>query len=268
MPADPDAELGHQNLISYSRAVAGWGSKGSYAEDGGALIYAGGSWLPVGCNGAFRLHPDLPATELVARADNFFASLGRGYSIKVRDTGQDADLQAACEAAGLVAFGEPVPHMVCLQPIADVTAPVGVEFRPVVDPQGVADFVRVNTDAYATYGMPADVIADLFDQPRNVLADADVHLGVAYLDDRPVAAALSYLSDGVGGIQWVGTVPDVRQMRLGGLVTQWANNSAFEHGAASCNLQASPMGAPLYLKLGYTTRYHYMEYVRWRAPSA
>ena len=42
-----------------------------------------------------------------------------------------------------------------------------------------------------------------------------------------------------------------------------ATNLAFEHGASSCTLQASPMGEPIYLRLGYETIYRYEEYVRW-----
>ena len=34
-------------------------------------------------------------------------------------------------------------------------------------------------------------------------------------------------------------------------------NLAFDHGASSCSLQASPMGASVYHRLGYETMYHY-----------
>jgi hypothetical protein len=78
---------------------------------------------------------------------------------------------------------------------------------------------------------------------------------------------MTYVSDGVASLQWVGTVPAARTAGLGALVTIRATNMAFEHGASSCTLQASPMGAPLYLQLGYETIYHYTEFVRWpKAP--
>jgi hypothetical protein len=263
-----DGGLGHANLIAYSRALAGWGRRGGCHEDGRLLLYATGSWLPVGGNGAFRRRDDVPAADLIAEADTFFGARARGYSIKVRDSGQDADLQVACEAQGLVAFSEPVPQMVCRHHLGEPTPPPGVELRRVVDEGGVADFVAVNTEAYATYGMPADVLADMFDQPERVLADEDTIIVVAYLGQRPVATALTYLHEGVGGLQWVGTASDVRHLKLGWVVTQWATNVAFERGATACTLQASPMGAPLYLKLGYETVYHYREYVRWKAPAA
>ena len=261
-----EAELGHRNLIGYSRTITGWGRRGAIWEDEDALLYASGTWIPIGGNGAFRRQPALAATELVAGADRFFAGLHRGYGIKVRDTGQDADLQAACEAAGLTAFGEPVPQMICRRRFPDPQPPEGVELRPVTDQRGLADFVTVNTDAYSTYGMPSDVVADSFDRPDAVLSDAATSIVVAYLDDRPVATALTFVSEGVAGLQWVGTVADVRHMRLGRVVTEWATNVGFDRGASSCTLQASPMGESLYRKLGYETLYHYREFVRWRTP--
>ena len=91
---------------------------------------------------------------------------------------------------------------------------------------------------------------------------------VASRADEPIATAMTYESDGVASLQWVGTVPGARTAGLGALVTVRATNLAFEHGASSCTLQASPMGEPLYLQLGYETLYHYGEFVRWPTPPA
>jgi hypothetical protein len=263
-----EAELGHRNLISYSRVIPRWGAAGSVHEEEGVLLFASGSWLPVGGNGAFRTDDGVTATVLVARADTFFGRLGRGYSIKVRDTGQDADVQAACEAAGVVRFGEPVPQMICRHRLDDPQPPPGIALRAVTDPSGVRDFIAVNVDAYSTYGMPVDVLADMFSRPDEVVGRPDTAIVVAYQDNRPVATALTFVSDGTACLQWVGTVADARHLHLGRVVTQWATNAAFDAGVPSCTLQASPMGEPLYAKLGYETIYHYNEYVRWSAPPA
>jgi hypothetical protein len=262
-----DATLGHRNLIAYSRALACWGSLGGFDEGEGVLAYAGGSWIPVIGNGAFRTDDTVSPAALVDRADGFFAERQRGYSVKVRDTGQDDDLQKECEARGLVFYGEPVPEMICHRTLPVLDLPQGVRLDKVTDAEGLIAFNTVNTDAYATYGMPGDVLPDIFDQPDVVLADKDTHFVVAYLNDRPVAAALTYLSDGIASLQWVGTVSDVRHLSLGRAVTVWATNVAFEQGAAACTLQASPMGQPLYADLGYKTIYHYRDLVRWTAPT-
>ena len=114
--------------------------------------------------------------------------------------------------------------------------------RLVVDEPGLADFVTVNADAYATYGMPAEVFTDIFDQPANLLGDDDAAVVVAYRGERPVAAALTYVSHGIASLQWVGTVAATRQRGLGRHITQCATNVAFERGATTCTLQASADG--------------------------
>ena len=136
------------------------------------------------------------------------------------------------------------------------------------DEAGVRDFIAVNVEAYGTYGMPAEVLSDLFDETALLVEDSTAHIVVASREGEPIATAMTYESDGVASLQWVGTVPTARTAGLGALVTIRATNLAFEHGASSCTLQASPMGEPLYRRLGYETIYHYGEFVRWPKPPA
>jgi GNAT superfamily N-acetyltransferase len=129
----------------------------------------------------------------------------------------------------------------------------------------------INGRAYATYGLPTEALDDLFDRPVAVLDDPSAHVVVARRGEaghggEPLATAMIYESDGVAGVQWVGTVPEARGLGLGALVTTWVTNLAFDRGASTVNLQASPMGEPIYLRLGYQTIFHYREYVRWARP--
>jgi ribosomal protein S18 acetylase RimI-like enzyme len=259
-----DAELGHRALISYSCALAGWSERGAVRHADGVVTYASGSSLPIGGNGAFRVDPSVSPADLIDLADHFFGKLRRGYGIKVRDTGEDDDLGAACAAAGFEAFGELVPQMICRSPLAPPTLPDDVRLVRVDSAQGVAEFTAVNGDAYATYGMPVEVPAEMFDRADAVLADPNTAIVIAYRGEQALATALIFCADGTGSVQWVGTRPEARGMALGSAVTAWVTNEAFERGAATVTLQASTMGAPIYLRLGYETQYHYTEYVRWR----
>ena len=126
----------------------------------------------------------------------------------------------------------------------------------------------MNAEAYATYGMPPEVLSELFDEVPAVLQDSAASIVVVRRDDEPIATAMVYASDGVASLQWVGTVPAARSTGLGVFVTVALTNLAFEEGASSCSLQASPMGAPIYSRLGFETAYHYSEYVRWPQPPA
>jgi Acetyltransferase (GNAT) domain len=268
MSEESEVRLGHENLIAYSRTTTQWASKGSFHDDGGALLFAGGSWIPVVGNGAFRTNDGVAPEALLAQADAFFARRQRGYSVKVRDNGLDDDLRVACEAHGLAAFGDPTPQMICHQRLPAPTLPDGIVLRTVRDEQGLVDFAAVNSNAYSTYGMPAEVFLDMFDRPDRMLADPDVVVVVAYQGAQPVATAMTYLSGGVASLQWVGTVETARRMKLGRAVTVWATNASFDRGSSSVTLQASAMGEPLYTQLGYETRYHYREHVRWDTPAS
>jgi ribosomal protein S18 acetylase RimI-like enzyme len=266
-PGSPtDAQLAQRNLIAFNRALTSWGSRGRLEEGGGAVLCAGGTWIPVVANAAFRSDDTLGGAELLARADAFFAGLARGFAVKVRDGGEDEDLRAACVAAGLDAFGEATPEMICVSPLPDLAPAAGVTARWVDDEEGVADFLAVNAEAYGTYGMPGEVLGDLFDQTAELLSDDAAHVVVARRGGEAVAAAMTFESDGVASLQWVGTVPAARGAGLGAYLTTLATNLGFARGASSCTLQASPMGAPIYRDLGYETIWHYAEYVRWPRP--
>jgi GNAT superfamily N-acetyltransferase len=162
--------------------------------------------------------------------------------------------------------GEPVPEMLRRRRLPDLAPPEGIALLPVDDEADVRDFVDVNGQAYATYGLPPETMTDLFDRPAALLDDSDAHLVVARRGAEPISTAMVYESDGVAGVQWVGTVPSERAHGLGRLVTTYVTNLAFDRGASTVNLQASPMGEPVYLRLGYETIFHYREYVRFARP--
>jgi GNAT superfamily N-acetyltransferase len=265
-PPSSEAALGQANLIAFNRALTRWSTKGAVEERDGCVLCAGGSWLPVVANGAFRTDVSVAGSDLIARAESFFGGFARGFTVKVRDTGDDDDLRAACVAAGLEQFGGAVPEMLVRAPLPEHEGVEGVAVERVDDEAGVTDFVAVNAEAYATYGMPGEVLPELFDQAAALVADPAAHVVIARRGGAAVATAMIFESDGVASVQWVGTVPEARSSGLGALVTTRATNLAFERGASSCTLQASPMGEPVYRALGYETLYHYAEYVRWPRP--
>ena len=55
----------------------------------------------------------------------------------------------------------------------------------------------------------------------------------------------------------MGSLEQARGKGLGRAVTVAATNAGFDLGADIASLQASPMGKPIYLKLGYETAFEY-----------
>jgi hypothetical protein len=261
-----ELHLGHRNLIAASLAMAGWSAEGVRQEDDGVVMFASGSWIPLEFNEAYRTDDSVDADELVRRADAFFSARGRGFSIKVRDEGSDEDLRRACEQAGMATFSEPSPQMICRDRPRDAT-PAGISVRVAENADVVRDFVTVNADAYSTYGLPPEEMVAVFGQPERVLSD-EVVVVVAYDGEDPLAAALTYLSDGIAGLYFVGTVARARRRGLGRCIATAATQVGFDRGGRVCILQASPMGEPIYLAMGYETLYHYVTYAKWAATAA
>jgi len=80
---------------------------------------------------------------------------------------------------------------------------------------------------------------------------------LAYRDGRAVAGAILYMAHGVGGIGWVATLPAEFGRGYGRAVTRAVIEDGFARGARFMNLQASPMGEPMYRRMGFTTPTHY-----------
>jgi GNAT superfamily N-acetyltransferase len=125
-----------------------------------------------------------------------------------------------------------------------------------VSPERATDFVEVIAAAYETMGLAPDVTRKAFATPERWLA-AQWHVQVVYEHDRPVAGAMLLFSHGIAGVYWVGTLPDARGRGYADAVMRVITRYAFEHGARLVVLQASPMGDPVYRRLGFreVTRY-------------
>lgn len=153
------------------------------------------------------------------------------------------------------------------RPVEPRDPPPGIELRWVHDEAGTADFVAVNDDAYATYGMPrGEIGASITEVDR--FTEPHVQSVVAYRDGQPLAAAQVVLSHGVAGVYWVGTIESARGAGLGDLVTRAVTNRAFDLGAAAVTLQASSMGEPIYARMGYEVLHRYVGFVRLAPPAA
>lgn len=237
-------------------------SGGAVHDEDGLVMWAGAHPLPVLINGVARSAPGLSAAEAIERARAFFAPRGRGFTFWVR-AHADADLEAVLPGAGFRFFGQEGgdPGMVVDHRLHDVPPPPGATLRRVTDEKGVADYAAVSAGAYATYGMPADVAPAIFARPEMLLGP-DTYGVVAYEGEAPLAAAMVAPCAGMGQVAWVGTLPERRGRGLGEAVTRAVTNAAFDMGARCAGLTASPMGAPIYRRMGYVEITRYREYVK------
>lgn len=245
----------HLNLVDSSRQF--------FELDPGAAIEAGPGWLfgagsashPVISNAAFRRDDGVDGEDFVARAQEFFAQRGRRFSIWLRaEQAADSDLATAAEAASFQAVYE-MPEMLLGAPLPTEPLPAGAELRRLSEPDQAPDFWEVAKAAYATNGFPPEVFAG-YTRHESLLAE-NAAAFVAYLDEEPASIAMTIVNNGIAGIYWVGSHERARGKGLGRAVTVAATNAGFGLGGETAALQASPMGRPIYAKLGYETAFDY-----------
>ncbi|HEX4463458.1 MAG TPA: GNAT family N-acetyltransferase [Solirubrobacterales bacterium] len=252
----------HLNLLDSSRQFFELDPGAAIEAEPGWLFGAGSSTHPVISNGAFRRDDGVDAAEFVTRAKEFFAARERSFSIWVRGgEAADQDLIAAAKAADFQLVYE-MPEMTLGEKLEPPELPPGAELRRLTTVEQANDFWRVAITSYASIGFPPEVFAG-YTNHAGLLAE-NVVAFLALLDGEAVSIAMTMVSHGVAGIYWVGSLERARGKGLGRAVTVAATNAGFDLGADVASLQASPMGKPIYLELGYETAF---EYQMWMFPA-
>jgi ribosomal protein S18 acetylase RimI-like enzyme len=257
-------ELSDLNYTEALRELVRRGG-GEVHDRDGVLCYASAHPFPALQDGVMRTHGKVAASEVLVMARDFFGRRQRGFSVMIR-AHKDEDLRAAAVAAGMHQLGNG-PGMVLDHRLADAEPPAGVTLRRVATAGDLAAFGDLMGLAYESLGMPREVAPRQFARLETVLAPHIVTF-LAHLGHQPAAGAMTIVTHGVAGIYWVGTHPEARGRGLAELCTRAAGNAGFDLGARIASLQASPMGEPVYRRMGYVevTRYPFL--VQFEKPPA
>ncbi len=254
----------HLNLVESSRRLFGLDPGAQIEAGDGWLFGAGRSTHPVISNAAFRLDDGLDPNEFVARARAWFVARERGFAVWTRaGAEEDRDLIEAAEQAGLQNVYE-MPEMVLEgDAIADASLenePVaGVELRRVDSPEEASQYWEVATASYASIGFPAEIFA--FYENNEYLWAEGAAAFLAHVGGRPAGISMTIVTHGVAGIYWVGATEEARGRGLGRTMTAVAVEAGLEMGGASASLQASPMGASIYRRMGFEPIFDYRLYM-------
>lgn len=195
-------------------------------------------------NLAFIRRPVHDADELVARSLSWFEHRGLPGHLRVR-TGLDPLLDVAAARRRLRVDAR-LPVMV-MQPLRRGKAGrAALEVRTVRTAADLNDHVVV---ASAGFGIPTAVAHHLFDNA--LVGDERFEAYTGYVDGTPVASSVLSHSAGVSGVYNVATIPEHRRLGYGEALTQHAIDRAADVGAPVVTLQASPMGLPVYERMGF-----------------
>ncbi|MGB9377596.1 MAG: GNAT family N-acetyltransferase [Mycobacteriales bacterium] len=241
-------ELAFLSNLEYFRELTRR-SGGTVLDEDGVTCFASPHPFPFLVSGAFRTDPSRPPADVLEHLGRFRASRGRSLPLSALG-GRDDDLIEAALEVGWTLGESPDPLQVLDRQRLEGHDVAGIAFRPVVDAAGVADLTAVCQGAHAAYGFPDDLFATLFARPEAVIA-AHIRAVVGYDGDAPVATATLFLTHGVAYVGWIAVLDDHQRRGLGAAATAVVTNDGFDRGAQCTVLVASPMGAPLYRKLGF-----------------
>ena len=249
IPQDQLADLAYRTTIDGFRDLARSSRTGIVHEENGVVMWAAPHPAPLLANGAARLDPTADAHGALSRAKEFFGGRGTGFSFYGR-AGVDDDVIRAADDVGMIAFGEGSPLMAVNGPPASIDVPDGVRIEHAQTEQHVRDFADVCADAYAVYGLPEDLFPALL-TPETVFGSHH-SLHVAYDSEGPVGGGFVIATHGCAYVCVIGVRQRAFKRGIGAAVTQAATAAGFELGARVATLMASPMGAPVYRRIGWS----------------
>ena len=241
------------------REMSRW-TPGGFVVERGGLVMVGAPHGTVVTNMAIvagRTDVDTVARE----TERVYGRSGLPFSVHTR-AHVDGELEATLSAGGFHRIAA-TPGMVLHADAHAAAAPVPRELvvRPVETDRDRAAYAEVMAEAYAVYGSPEASTQAFFDRMESVRGPM-VQAFLGWCDARAVSGAMLYLSHGIGGVGWVGTRPTAFGRGYGAALTRRAVDEGIRRGVTTFNLQASPMGAPVYARLGFETPTHYPMFIR------
>jgi GNAT superfamily N-acetyltransferase len=232
------------NLIGGWRASLGLHPEARFDRSGSVVWISSAIDLPF-VNGILTDGPDI-APGVIEHVLGELRARGRPFVARVR-VGADDAVAAELEQLGMRdERGEPLPGM-ALHPITfagATTLPYGLVVRRITDEAGLADHYAIVVEAF---GLPPEMARGIM--PAEALAYEPLYVG--YVDDEPVATALTYTGDGTVGIYNVATREAWRRRGFGAAITRHALREAAAVGAEVAILQSSAAGRSVYESLGF-----------------
>jgi ribosomal protein S18 acetylase RimI-like enzyme len=250
--------LGEMNLATMLRHRASHAADGIVREADSVLCVAGGHPRPMPMmNAVFRTDSHAAADDVLAAGRSFFAA-DRTF-VLWSSAHHDDDLDTLARDQHLEPAGELVG--MAIEPLlaAPPPLPADVELIPISTTRDIETFVDVVAGSFSPGELPDHWHAMLGD-PAVVLSPEITAL-ITTVDGKPSACAMSLIDGDVVGLYLIGTLPWARSRGLGATVTDAITRMALERGARLAVLQASPMGEPLYRRLGWREVTRYRRYL-------
>jgi GNAT superfamily N-acetyltransferase len=214
-------------------------------------------------------HSRLPAAELderIREKQAYYASKGRPLIWWSTPHSTPSALVEHLLANGFVhrsSFPGMVADLRALPEPDAIAIPNDARVERVSDEGALREWVRT---CLIAFGDSLDIVGPAVEVFRELaLRDGrEWRCYLATVNGRPASSAGVMMTGGVAGIYWVGTPVEYRRMGLGTAVTAAALRDAHREGYRVGCLTASPLGRPIYAKLGFREYADFRTY-RWPA---
>jgi ribosomal protein S18 acetylase RimI-like enzyme len=165
--------------------------------------------------------------------------------------GQSPETKSQLQNAGLRLI-EKVPCMAAAlnDSVSDKQSPDNVTISPVKDKN---DLLIWEDISFHGFEMPrrAREQYGAFVSSFDLGAQSPQKLFLAYCEEKPVATSLLFTHKNSAGIYYVSTLPAYRNKGFGLKITRAAMQAAKESGFKNVILQATPLGAKVYIRAGF-----------------
>jgi GNAT superfamily N-acetyltransferase len=196
-----------------------------------------------------RFSPGLEGETIQDVIDLFAAGNVHEYTWWIGPELPGPELEADLNAAGLVR-DDSAPGM-----FADLNAvpgilplPEGTTLQPVETKAQLREWCQVLMDGF---GAPQESAQEFYEVLAELGLKSPARYYTALWQGKPSACAMLLVTGSIAGIYCVATLPEARGKGLGSAVTLAALHDARTLGCTASILQASPMGYPVYQKLGF-----------------
>jgi hypothetical protein len=256
------AGLEHENMLAAMSACIANAPGSLVRRDDGVVLMASG--LRTRYFNQVVIEDDRAPTEELAVAVGEMRERGAPFLVHLR-RGADDRFQPLMEQLGLVlpAGSAPMPGM-ALHPIPTGATPIplGHEIRRVDDATGMNHHLVIGA---LGFGMPEEMLRaivaiDTWQRPGNVVY-------VGYTDGVPVSSGLGFRTGATIGVYNIATIEGARRQGLGAAMTERVAADGLADGCEVAILQASPMGRPVYGRLGYRTVVDYDQWIEAEPPT-
>lgn len=194
-----------------------------------------------------------PGVDDLARATSWLSERNVPFWVIAPDSVARAVADVA-EPAGLNPTATTMPGM-AYAPLADLPSEADgdAEILAVTESAQLGDFALVASDAF---GAPLEAASTL--APASTLDDARCSWFLGYLDGDPAACGQLLRTADVAGVYAIGVRERFRRRGLGAAITAAVLAAGRDSGCSIGVLQASPMGEPVYDRMGFetVTQYH------------